>query len=223
MLDLVIPDSGPLITLGTINRLDLLDRFNCGILIADMVEIEIRRGPDTAPDKIAFSRWMANQGNRIQTVDTALGIVWNDLSEEARAKLKRHTPNAGEISIREFTDKIRNTLPADDQVLVLFEEDAVKRMSFGSHVHLIHTYAFLVALEQMQVIASAKQVVDQIRLAGRNLAMDTFERRGQSADGIADWQTDTTLRGQAWGAAPDSSANRGKSAVGRRQDAADLR
>lgn len=191
MLDLVIPDAGPLMTLGLIDRLDLLDRFNCGILIADMVEIEIRRGPDTAPDKIAFSRWMADRGNRIQTVETALGIVWNDLSDEARAKLKRHTPNAGEISIREFTDKIRDALPADDQVLVLFEEDAVKRMAFGPHVHLIHTYGFLVALEHMKVIASAKMIVDQVRSAGRNLAMDTFEKRSQLATGdVADWQTD---------------------------------
>jgi hypothetical protein len=57
MLDLVIPDSGPLITLGLINRLDLLNRFNCAVLIADMVEYEIKRGPDTAPDKAAFIKW----------------------------------------------------------------------------------------------------------------------------------------------------------------------
>jgi hypothetical protein len=32
MLDLVIPDSGPLITLGSVDRLDLINRFKCGIL-----------------------------------------------------------------------------------------------------------------------------------------------------------------------------------------------
>jgi hypothetical protein len=51
-----------------------------------------------APDKIAFSRWMANRGNRIQTVETALGVVWNDLSEEARAKLRRHSYESQHIT-----------------------------------------------------------------------------------------------------------------------------
>ena len=58
-------------------------------------------------------------------------------------------------------------------------------------LHLIHTYGFLVALEHMKVITSAKKIVDQVRLAGRNLAMDTFEKRSQLATGdVADWQTD---------------------------------
>ena len=54
MLDLVIPDSGPLITLGAIDRLDLINRFKCGILIADMVGYEIMRGPDTARSSGTF-------------------------------------------------------------------------------------------------------------------------------------------------------------------------
>jgi hypothetical protein len=56
---------------------------------------------------------------------------------------------------------------------------------------LIHTYGFLVALEHMKVMASAKMIVDQVRSAGRNFAMDTFEKRNQLATGdVADWQTD---------------------------------
>jgi hypothetical protein len=138
MLDLVIPDSGPLITLGSVNRLDLIDRFRCGILIADMVGYEIERGPDTAPDKAAFSKWFKGRGNRVQTVDTTYGSMWSKLSEEDRKAIKRQNPHAGELAIREFTDRIRETIPAEDQVLVLFEEDAVKGMNFGDHVHLLH-------------------------------------------------------------------------------------
>jgi hypothetical protein len=70
MLDPVIRDSGPLITLGSVDRLDLIDRFRSGILIADMVGYDIERGPDTAPDKAAFSKWFKGRGNRVQTVDT---------------------------------------------------------------------------------------------------------------------------------------------------------
>jgi hypothetical protein len=81
MLDLVIPDSGPLITLGSIDRLDLINRFKCGILIADMVGYEIMRGPDAAPDKAVFLKWFEGRGNRVQTVDTTYGLMWSKLSD----------------------------------------------------------------------------------------------------------------------------------------------
>jgi hypothetical protein len=191
MLDLVIPDSGPLITLGLINRLDLLDRFNCGVLIADMVEYEIKRGPDTAPDKAAFIKWFEGRGNRIQTVRTTYGFMWSELPEEARKEIKRQNPHADELAIREFTDTLRTTIPAEDQVLVLFEEDAVKNMTFGEHVHLLHTYSFLQALENLKIIPSAEEIVGHVQKAGRNLARDPYERRARSQSGSpADWQTD---------------------------------
>lgn len=44
MIEVVIPDSGPLISLARINRLDLIDRFNSRILITDAVEIELMDG-----------------------------------------------------------------------------------------------------------------------------------------------------------------------------------
>jgi hypothetical protein len=191
MLDLVIPDSGPLITLGVIGRLDLIDRFNCGIVIADMVGHEIRRGPEAAADKAAFDEWFEQRGNRVQIVDTTYGMMWSRLSDEDRKAVKRLHPDAGELAIREFTEKVRQTLHPENQVLVLFEDDAVKRMDFGDHVHLLHTYAFLQTLENMKVIASANAIFGQIHKAGRNLARDLFERRAQTPSGeVADWQAD---------------------------------
>jgi hypothetical protein len=177
--------------LGSVNRLDLIDRFRCGILIADMVGYEIERGPDTAPAKAAFSKWFKGRGNRVQTVDTTYGSMWSKLSEEDRKAIKRQNPHAGELAIREFTDRIRETIPAEDQVLILFEEDAVKGMNFGDHVHLLHRYAFLLTLENLKVIPSAQAIVDQIHNAGRKLARDTFERRARVPSGdAADWQSD---------------------------------
>jgi hypothetical protein len=88
-----------------------------------------------------------------------------------------------------FTDRIRETIPAEDQVLMLFEEDAVKGMDFGNHVHLLHTYAFLLTLENLKVIPSAEALVNQIHKAGRNLARDTFERRARVPSGdVNHWQ-----------------------------------
>lgn len=181
MLDLVIPDSGPLITFGVVARLDLLDRFKCPILVTDMIESEITRGPDSALDKEAFDRWYARRGNRIQTVDTLYGKMWEALPEEKRREIKRQFPNAGEESIREFVGRVAEVLPANDQILVLFEEDRVKRQPFGRHVHLLHTWAFMVALERMKVIPSAEALWKQVAVRGRVIARDIFERRAMGA------------------------------------------
>lgn len=189
MLDLVIPDTGPLITFGVIDRLDLLDRFNCAIMVTDMVAAEVLRGPNTARDKPVFERWFRASSNRIQTVTTSYGAMWNLLTPEQRRQIKRQVPDAGEQSIREFVQKVEATVPDGDQMLVLFEEDAVKKVRFGPKVHLIHSFAFMVALEEMGLIPSADDLHNQVLAAGRKLARDTFERR--APDGHeADWQTD---------------------------------
>ncbi|HMK89240.1 MAG TPA: hypothetical protein VK446_06360 [Methylocystis sp.] len=182
MLDLVIPDAGPLITFALIDRLDLLDRFNCAVMITDMVSEELLRGPAHAPDKAVFEQWFARRGNRLQTVDTTYGDMWEALDESARRKIKRLHPGAGKLSIREFTDKVEGVIPTTDQVLVLFEEDSVKRMHFGPQLHLLHTFALLAALENLGVVASADDLVDEIRRRGRNLARDPFERRAALPD-----------------------------------------
>jgi hypothetical protein len=199
VLDLAIPDTGPLITFALLGRLDLLDRFKCPILVTDMVSEEVLRGPDTAKDKPIFEKWFGARGNRIQTIDTTYGAMWKELSPDARLRVKRLHPNAGEQSIREFTDKLRDTIPADDQVLVLFEEDSVKRMKFDPYVHLLHSFAFMLTLEQLRVIPSAEELHAEVLQRGRNLAKDTFERRataktGAEMDWQADYETDNSIR-----------------------------
>lgn len=176
MLELVIPDSGPLITLGTLDRLDLLARFNCAIMVTDMVAEEVLRGPDTARDRSRFERWFAARGNRVQTVETTYGIMWKNAAPDVRARVKRLQPDAGELSLREFSDRIRSALPADGQALLLFEENAVKSLSFGDHVHLLHTYAFFLALERLGVVDSAEALHEELASKGRLIAKDTFER-----------------------------------------------
>jgi hypothetical protein len=195
MLDLVIPDTGPLITFGVIDRLDLLDRFKCPILVTDMINAEVTRGPDTALDKEAFERWFATRGNRIQTVDTLYGTMWKELPEERRREIKRQFPNAGEESIREFAGRVAEVLPPNDQILVLFEEDRVKRLSFGRHVHLLHTWAFMIALERLKVIPSAEALWKQVAERGRVIARDLFERRATGSEGGEhNWQEDYDKR-----------------------------
>jgi len=75
MIAIVMPDTGPLISLARIGRLDLLDGFRSQILITDAVQIELMDGPRDAPDQVALSKWISSGGNRIHVVETAYGAL----------------------------------------------------------------------------------------------------------------------------------------------------
>ena len=186
MLELVIPDTGPLITFGSIGRFDLIDRFNCAIVLTDYVFHEVARGPDDALDKERFLKWTESRGNRIQTVETLYGILWRNVDEATRKSLRDR--DKGERSVQEFADKIRGRLAGDGQCLVLFEDERVKDMYFGDHVHLIHTWAFLVSLERLGVIPSAQAIFNEVNATGvRNLKKDPFERRAKTNREATEW------------------------------------
>lgn len=185
MIEIVFPDSGPLISLAKINRLDLIDRFQSQILITDAVEIEIMEGPEGSADMTVLSNWIKNGGNKIQVVETAYGELLKQnrellkfVPEEQRSQFRRRgkARNAGENAIREFADEIRNTLPDGASALVLFEDNRVRSMNFGDHVRLMTTWSFVVALENLDVIPSANDLFDQIEATGRRPPRDPFDR-----------------------------------------------
>tara|TARA_R100000306_G_scaffold37010_1_gene37316 strand:- start:232 stop:828 length:597 start_codon:yes stop_codon:yes gene_type:complete len=175
MLRLVLPDAGPLISLGLIDRLDLLDRFDCAIVVTDMVRYELERGGEGAPDKPALDRWFSKAGNRIQSIETTYGLMYQALPPDVQRRI-RLTTDAGENSIREFSDHARHTLSREDQILILYEDGKVPTNDFGPQAHLVHTFAFLSALENMGVIQSADALREAIHRKRRSLARDLFDR-----------------------------------------------
>lgn len=189
MIRLVIPDSGPLISLARIGRLDLIDRFRCPILITDVVEMELLDGPADGPDASAVKDWLGNRGNRIQIVETSYGQLLKQnrellslLPEEQQEAQKRRfkVKNAGELSIREFSDEVRNRLAPEDAVLVLFEDQRVRKMSFGDHVHMMSSWSLAKAIENLGLIPSAEDLFDQIERTGRTPPRDPFDREARS-------------------------------------------
>ena len=185
-LELAIPDSGPLISLGRVARLDLLDRFNCPIVITDMVADEVLRGLPGAPDATVFRDWFSGRGNRIQTVETSIGILWSAIPPERRDILKR-IRDAGETSIWQFSNTIRETMGPGDYGLLLFEESRVKSMDFGPRLAKITTWSFLIGLEEMGVIPSAEDFHRDIAGANRTIAKDPFEHQAERAEAGASW------------------------------------
>ena len=194
MIELVIPDTGPLISLARIDRLDLVDRFNSQILITDAVEVELTDGPEDAPDVAVLKDWIARGGNRVRIVETSYGALLKQnrellrfVPERERARFRRHgkARHAGENAIRELADEIRNRLAHDATVLVLFEDAHVRKMDFGPNVRLMTTWSFAMALQQLEVIPSAGELFDRIEEAGRVPPRDPFDRR--SGTGLEDF------------------------------------
>ncbi len=185
-LGIAIADSGPLISLARIGRLGLLDRFNCPVMIADMALDELLRGMPGAPGAMIFHDWFRNGGNRIQTIETGIGMLWNALPPDQQA-LRRRIKDAGETSIWQFSNRLRGTLGASDYRLLLFEENQVKSMDFGPRIAKITTWSFLVGLERMGVLPSAEALHDDLSSEGRNIRKDPFERQAAIAEAGASW------------------------------------
>lgn len=55
---MVTPDSGPLISFGKIDRMDLIGRLKRPIIITDVVQMEITDGPDDATNARVLADWM---------------------------------------------------------------------------------------------------------------------------------------------------------------------
>ena len=187
MIAVVMPDTGPLISLARIGRLDLLDRFRSQILITDAVQVELMDGSQDGPDQATLTEWIARGGNRIRIVETAYGALLRQnrellqyVPEAERARFRRYSriKDAGENSIRELADEIRNTLSRDATGLVLFEDASVMRMDFGPYVRVMTTWSFAVALERLEVIPSASELFDRIEDTGRMPPRQAFDRPG---------------------------------------------
>ena len=195
MIAVVMPDTGPLISLARIGRLDLLDRFRSQILITDAVQVELMDGPQDGPDQITLTEWIARGGNRIRIVETAYGALLRQnrellryVPEAERARFRRHSrvKDAGENSIRELADEVRDTLSRDATGLVLFEDASVMKMDFGPYVRVMTTWSFAVALERLEVIPSASELFDRIEDTGRTPPRRAFDR--PSAAGAEDFE-----------------------------------
>lgn len=187
MIRMVIPDSGPLISFGKIDRMDLIDRFKCPIIITDVVQMEVTDGPDDATDARVLSDWMERGGNRIHVAETTFGQLLKQnrqlldmVPEDRRAPIARQfkRKNAGELSILEFATEIRTSMSDNDTTLVLFKDNGVRSIPFGDHVHMISNWSFAMSLEKMGVIPSADGLFDQIEAAGGS-------RLGRGSAGIA--------------------------------------
>lgn len=185
MITVVMPDTGPLISLSLAGRLDLLNRFKGQILIADAVRYELFGGRVRTPDQDSLATWLASIENRIRVFETTYGSMLREIAElrqalpaEECARLPRdsRTRNAGKFAILEMASSLRTTLTRDATGLVLFEDRRVETMDFGPYVRRMSTWSFPLALESLKVIPSAASLFDQIHATGRTLDRYPFDQ-----------------------------------------------
>ena len=192
MISVVVPDTGPLISLGLVGRLDLIDRFNSQILITDAVKTELLERRPSAPEREVLAGWIAAGGNRLRIVETPSGsllqrafdllkYVPEDRLDHERRKVRRELRNAGENAIRDLAEEMRGGLVGDTTGLVLFEDRRVRNMDFGPRVRRLSTWSFVLALEALGVIPSAEGLFDEIERAGRMASRIVFDRCGADA------------------------------------------
>lgn len=176
MIALVLPDTGPLISLARIDRLDLFDRFQCPTLITDAVHFELMVATPRAPEHMALSLWMTSHGNQLRVVKTTYGSLMKtnrkllqSVPDSQRLQLQREIRgrNAGELAIQELVNTLRPELSREAQALVLFEDQRVRTMPLGPHARIMSSWSFAMALESLGVIPSAKGLFDEIEETGR--------------------------------------------------------
>lgn len=172
-LDVVLPDSGPLISLARGGHLDLLLRFKSEvrIIVADLVKHEVTRFPDKYEDSAALSRFFRENAARIEIAETELGqfiiaqMKSRDAYENAPAETKavmettgavppKPPRNRGEAVILTVARDIGRAHP--DDVMLIFAEDRyfLSESRFAErHTHILSTRAFLEGLARKNIIS----------------------------------------------------------------------
>jgi hypothetical protein len=152
---LIIPDAGPLISLGKADRLEVLLKPGLPLYIVDQVLYEATRDPRHVDARriAAFVR----SNSRAVAARRAAG-------ETGRQK------GQGEAALAEFLARLDEVLDHPyDRALLLFEDSDIRTGVFltAANVDLVSTRALLRWLERRRLIRSAEEIWQAIEAAGR--------------------------------------------------------
>jgi hypothetical protein len=162
---LVVPDAGPLISLGRADRLPVILSLGLPVYVVDQVFFEVTQDK-RFPDAERIERFVRTEAC-VHAFETAVGKA----AAERRARGETRQPGQGEAAIAEFLSRIEEiTGNPDSPVLMLFEDSDVQKRNFilPGNVHIISTWALLLGLQRKGLIASAQDIWDGIEAAGRH-------------------------------------------------------
>lgn len=158
-IDIIIPDTGPLITLAVSDRLDLLQTFGRRILVTDVVQKECTAKP-TAPGAEELADWLKTRGaNQFQTLRTPLGSVYDQLALEGKQSGKPATHGLGEASITWTISNLERFAEPHAITLVLLE-DARAEIGLPTGIHILSTRSWLLGLEKAGLLNNRQMLTD---------------------------------------------------------------
>lgn len=176
---LVLPDTGPLISLACADALNLLLQFNpdVRIVLTDIVEFEATHRADDLPDAKSIKDFLKVNADRIEVIPTTIGsLALSDLRRKQANGEPAYLPkDIGEMSITNFVISLRTVNPGDP-TLVLVEDDWFESNVYAlpGNVHLLSTSAWLDGLERLKVIESAAQIRLRIQQVRPNFRANFF-------------------------------------------------
>ncbi|MDM9626136.1 hypothetical protein QTL95_09520 [Rhizobium sp. S152] len=185
---LVIADTGPLISLAVVDRLDLLQSFGAPVFVTDAVMYECTR-LTSRPGADRLRAWFdVAGGNQHRIVKTPFGAAYLEaLALEAQG-IEGATKNFGEWATSWTMDNIdalfRDMLLEPGRHIGLIISDDKDYLNgrpphakIPPNTHVLSTRAFFVALEGLGMIASAEDLRESIRQSGRpQLAKSLIDR-----------------------------------------------
>jgi len=173
---LLVPDTGPLITLAAANRLDCLTLPGIDVAVPDFVFFEAIRKTDKL-GAAELIEWIREWRGRVFLEPTGEMTNYLDNIESGKGDKKRDRGEqaAAEV-LRDFTD--RNP---DLETLMLYEDADINNSTFirlPKNAHPVGTADLLNGLERAQLIQSADQILDEAVRHGRPETIRT-PRAGQ--------------------------------------------
>jgi hypothetical protein len=167
---LVIMDAGPLIKLALADQLDLLLCFDLKVYIPDEVYFEAvekfaweHQLPPTA-DKRRLKAWVKAQSRagKVSCPPTLVGETAARKREQGdyAPGMKNHRKNTGELAAHDFFNNREDWgHPGEPALLLMDDGPGIEKVKLQNlDVHILSTYALLVALEQDGQIESADAV-----------------------------------------------------------------
>ena len=168
-ITLVIPDAGPLISLATADRLDLLDQFAVPVVVLDVVKAECLF--KAWPGRDNLERWFGSNDRQIEIISTPIFALYMQATRDEQSKNRGEAKRGlGDAAISWFVANASADSGPNATTLILTEDAALGDSRLGRDVHILSTRAFLKTLQNLRVIGSARSIIEDIERSGRVVA-----------------------------------------------------
>jgi hypothetical protein len=197
-VDLVIIDSGPLISLALAGELELLKSFQRPLRVLDVVKAECTRFREK-PGASELASWFAeNEGTLYKTMRTSghLDRYLAAVAQEDLGATDRPSEGIGDEAITWYITNVAKLENGNDVVMVLLED-----APFGDgpllrqtpEVTALSTRAFLRTLQNYGLIPSADEIIKRVEensAGDRVVSKYMADRPGRLGPGArADWKS----------------------------------